>query len=294
MPDGSAATEQSPSPTRARRQRDRMYGADSSKPWFSGTEDFTGYMREALDALCADGVPKKILDLPAGLGQFTDALKRAGHEVTPADINRHRDDYVNADMTARLPFPDAGFDAAACLEGIEHMVDPLHLLSELMRVVRPGGRVVISTPNVMNYYSRLRFLFTGTFYQFNPAELRDLPPGAMEDRFHVSPITYQWLSYFAAYFGGRIVEVRGDRYKKKWLHPLFWLIHVLGRPWSRALFFSKRARPWIERNRAMHADVNSGPMLFSRTMVVVIERAPQINADEPDRTGQPFVPDPVS
>lgn len=265
-----AATDRAP--PQARKQGDRMYSADTTKPWFSGTEDFTGYMREALDALCSDGVRRKILDIPAGLGQFTDALRRAGHEVTPADINRHKPDYVYADMTARLPFPDDHFDAAACLEGIEHMVDPLHLLAELIRVLRPGGRVVLSTPNVMNAWSRLRFLFTGTFYQFNPAELRDLPPGAMEDRFHVSPITYHWLAYFAAYFGGRIAEVRGDRFKKKWLMPLFWLIHLLGRPWSRALYFSKRARPWLDRNRAMYAHVNSSVMLFSRTMVVVIEK----------------------
>lgn len=256
----------------ARRQRDRMYGFDSTRPWFSGTEDFTGYMREALDALCADGVHRTILDLPAGRGQFTDALRRAGHTVTPADINRQRDDYLLADMTAPLPFPDASFDAAACLEGIEHIPDPLLLLGELMRVLRPGGRLILSTPNVMNYWSRLQFLFTGTFYQFNPAELRDLPPGAPEDRFHISPITYHWLRYFVAYFGGSIVEVRGDRFKRKWLMPFYLLIQALGRPWSRAVYFSRRARPWESRNRVMHSQANSPAMLFSRTMVIVMQK----------------------
>jgi SAM-dependent methyltransferase len=259
-------------PTQPVRQRDRMYTAADSRPWFSGTEDFTGYMREALDALCSDGVRRSILDLPAGRGQFTDALRRAGHEVTPADINRHRPDYIVADMTARLPFADAAFDAAVCLEGIEHIPDPLLLLGELMRVLRPGGMLVLSTPNIQSYYSRLRFLFTGTFYQFNPAEIRDLPPGAAEDRFHISPISYHWLRYFAVYFGGRVTQVRGDRIKKKWLLPLFGLIHLLGRPWSRALFFSRRARPWEKRNRQMHRHLNSRAMLLSRTLLVVIEK----------------------
>lgn len=257
--------------TPQRKQRDRMYTADATGPWFSGTEDFTGYMREALAAIGA-GPPGRILDLPAGLGQFTDALRRAGHTVVPADINRHRDDYVYADMGVRLPFGDGEFDAAVCLEGIEHMLDPALLLGELMRVVRPGGRVVLSTPNVMNFYSRLQFLLTGTFYQFNPAELRDLPAGAMEDRFHISPITYPWLRYFAAYHGGRVTEVRGDRIKKKWLLPLFWVLHTLGWGWRRSLFFSRRASAWRERNRAMHRHITSPAMLFSRTMVVVIEK----------------------
>ncbi len=258
-----------------RRQRDRMWAVGApagGTPWYSGTEDFTGYMRQALAALTSDGAPKRILDIPAGHGQFTDCLRRLGHEVVPADIHLVRPDYTLADMSATLPFPDASFDAVACLEGIEHMADPLLLLRELLRVTRPGGRVVISTPNVGNYYSRLRFLFTGTFYQFGPAELRDLDPGAREDRFHISPITYHWLRYFSRYHGGRLVEVRGDRIKKKWLLPLFALIHALGRPWSWAVFFGRRTRATRERDRAIHRDLNSRPLLLSRTMIAVIEK----------------------
>lgn len=245
-------------------------GAES--PWFSGTVDFTGYMREAFEALNADGALKRVLDVPAGLGQFTDALRARGHTVTPADINKEREDYVYADMNRALPFEDGVFDAAVCLEGLEHLVEPLRLLSELVRVVRPGGMVVVSTPNVQNSYSRLQFLLTGTFYQFNPATLRDLPPGAMEDRFHISPLTLQWVWYYATYLGAGVEEVRGDRMKKKWLLPLFVAAHALGWWWSRRLFFGRRAEPWKERNRAMHRALNSKPMLFSRTMIVVLRK----------------------
>lgn len=256
-----------------RRQRDRMYGAEpGAGPWFSGTEDFTGYMRVALEVL-HEGGAKRILDIPAGHGRFTDALRAAGHEVTPADLNPARADYVIADMNEALPFETGSFDAAACLEGLEHLVNPLGLLGELIRVVRPGGLVVVSTPNVQNYYSRLQFLLTGTVHQFNPAELRDLRPEAREDRFHISPISYPWLRYFAAYHGAEVIAVRGDRYKKKWLLPLFAAIHVLGWPWRRALFFGGRARSWAERNRRMHEHLNSPALLLSRTMIAVIRKA---------------------
>ena len=87
-------------------------------------------------------------------------------------------------------------------------------------------------------------------------------------------LNYHWLRYFVAYFGGSIVEVRGDRFKRKWLMPVYLLIHALGRPWSRAVFFSRRARPWEHRNRVIYAQVNSPAMLLSRTMVVVIQKAP--------------------
>jgi len=244
----------------------------SNSPWFSGTEDFTGYMSIALELLTAEHRNLHILDLPAGLGQFTDALRARGHTVTPADLNLVKPDYIRADMNGRLPFSDASFDAAVCLEGIEHLVDPLNLLTELIRVTRPGGLVILSTPNIHNAYSRLQFLFTGTWYQFNPATLRDLPPDAQEDRFHISPIAYPWLRHRADLLGVDIESIRGDRWKRKALLPLYALIYLLGRPWSRSLFFSKKAAPWRKRNESMHQHINSPALFLSRTMVVALRK----------------------
>ncbi len=244
----------------------------SGRPWFSGTEDFTGYMRLAHERLRREGRPLRVLDIPAGLGQFAAALRADGHTVTPADLNLVAPDYVRADMNERLPFDDGAFDAAICLEGIEHLVDPLNLLSELIRVVRPGGIVVLSTPNIHNSYSRLQFLFTGTWYQFNPATLRDLPPDAQEDRFHISPIAYPWLRHRADLLGADVEAIDGDRWKRKALLPVYWVIHLLGVPWSRRLFFGRKAAPWRPRNEQMHAHLNSSALLYSRTMVATLRK----------------------
>jgi SAM-dependent methyltransferase len=49
----------------------------------------------------------------------------------------------------RFPFDDASFDLVTCCEVIEHLTEnPVHLLAEVHRVLRPGGRLVVSTPNV--------------------------------------------------------------------------------------------------------------------------------------------------
>ncbi len=246
--------------------------AGADEPYFSGNRNFTLYMEAALDVFRDISQPCHVLDLPAGHGQFTDALRGLGHEVTPVDINEEREDYIYADMNRALPFSDDAFDAAVCMEGIEHLINPVNLLSELIRVVRPGGTIVVSTPNIMNFYSRLQFLLTGTFYQFNPATLRDLPPDAQEDRFHISPMSYHRLRYLADYFGADVVEVRSDRFKKKWLAPLFLLFHALGAPWRKRLFFSRDADQWAKRNEQMHGHINSKALLTGRTMVLVLRK----------------------
>ncbi|MCA8986711.1 MAG: class I SAM-dependent methyltransferase, partial [Planctomycetaceae bacterium] len=172
-------------------------------------DTFPGYMHEAVDFFSSLPAGQKILDLPAGNGKLTTALRNVGHEVVPGDIALRQEDFVYADMTRKLPFEDETFDGAICLEGIEHVLNPYLLMGELMRVTKVGGHVVISTPNIMNMWSRLQYLFTGTFYQFHPSQLHEYEPDEAVDRFHISPMSYHRMRYLGQFFGGKVAQVRG-------------------------------------------------------------------------------------
>jgi SAM-dependent methyltransferase len=233
---------------------------------------FTGYMDQAVRHFAGAPPGLHLLDVPAGNGQVTEALRKLGHHVTPADINHRRGDYVFADMNRPLPFDDDAFDGVVCLEGIEHLLQPISLLGELIRVTRPGGSIVISTPNIMNMYSRLQFLFTGTFYQFNPAQNPQVAPGDLRDRFHIAPCSYYTLRYHAEQFGARVSQVLGDKPKRKALMPLYLSLLAAGRWWSRRLFFGRRFQDNRSRNEEIFRHINSAPLLFSRSLVLVLQK----------------------
>ncbi len=233
---------------------------------------FPGYMKQALDFFGEQQPGQQILDLPSGSGKLTAALRKQGHIVTPADINNHQEDFVYADMTKRLPFEDETFDGVICLEGIEHVLNPFLLLGELIRVSKIGGHVIVSTPNIMNMYSRLQFLFTGTFYQFHPSQLHEYGPDEAVDRFHISPMSYHSMRYLGNYFGAKVAQVRGDKPKRGFLMPVYAGISLAGKLWSRSLFFSKEYEQYRKRNEDIYKDINSKGALTGRSIVMVFEK----------------------
>src|SRR4051812_42864586 len=70
--------------------------------------------------------------------------------------------YMKGDLL-KLPFPDNSFDAAIFLNVIEHLEDPRPMVRELTRVLKPGGRLLVTTENCD---SRLWVLAEHTWYRF--------------------------------------------------------------------------------------------------------------------------------
>ena len=137
------------------------------------------------------GEPKgKILDIGCGDGEYSFNLKEKGFEVIALDIDEERFKYKNkieflkCDLTKGLPFPNEFFDYVLFLEVIEHIYNHSFVIEEIYRILKPNGLLILSTPNILNIRSRLRFLFEGNFdffreptldyYKLYPERLRNI------------------------------------------------------------------------------------------------------------------------
>jgi len=95
-----------------------------------------------------DRVKGRILDVACGTGYGTAMLGAVGADLSLEALRyarRHPAAYVAADA-ARLPF-GRSFDAVVSFETIEHVPDPARFVAECARVLRPGGLLLVSTPN---------------------------------------------------------------------------------------------------------------------------------------------------
>lgn len=107
-------------------------------------------------ALYAEG--KKVLDLGCNTGYGSRILKASGAEVVGVDVSPEaiavaRQKYGQEGIEfyctdgGKLPFAEHSFDIVTTFQVIEHLIDHTQFLTEILRLIRPGGRVVFTTPN---------------------------------------------------------------------------------------------------------------------------------------------------
>ncbi|MGN6171241.1 MAG: class I SAM-dependent methyltransferase [Solirubrobacteraceae bacterium] len=114
------------------------------------------------------------LDLGCGDGRFTGLLAEAGAQPVGADValaalRRARTacpdiEFVLTPIDAALPLEDGAFDVVWASEVIEHVADTARWLSEVRRVLRPQGRLLLTTPN----HPRLAIALGGLERYANP------------------------------------------------------------------------------------------------------------------------------
>lgn len=148
-------------------------------------------------------VGSTVLDVGAGSGAFSRRLANAGYAVTALDIDAG--EWVPRDIPFLRLDIEKGIsgsipervDVACCLEVIEHVENQWNLLRDLYTVLKPGGHLLLSTPNITSFLSRLYFLRSGRFHQFFD---QDLAYG------HIHPIAPSLLVTMATRIGFEVVD----------------------------------------------------------------------------------------
>lgn len=188
---------------------------------------------------------------------YTDKLISVpGIKIDTVDLNRQP-----------LPYSDNRFALVTCVETVEHLENHREVVRQIYRVLRPGGVAVFSTPNILNLRSRLRYLSSGFYNLFGP-----LAPDESDvhtTRGHINPVSWFYLSHALLSAGFDDLKVTVDKYQRRSLMALPFLIVPL------------RAANWIVHNRdkntyrtldkrnawAVRA-MNSPDLLLGRTLVV--------------------------
>ncbi len=173
--------------------------------WFVGTRDVVCSLLARSVAGGCHG--QRVLDLGCGTGYTLTRLAELGFDVVGADASADALTHARSrgigevdEVDARsLPYANASFDAAVCLDVLEHIVEHEQVARELWRLLKPGAPAVITVP-------AWRFLFgphdkaLGHVRRYHKAELRAL---LLKAGFQIEK-----LSFYNAYLALPIVLVR--------------------------------------------------------------------------------------
>ncbi len=111
------------------------------------------------------------LDVGCRKGHQTLLLEQGGYQVIPIDIEKSFDRCIIVDANKILPFKDNSFDLVWCSEVIEHLADPAYTLAEFRRMLKPQGKMILTTPN-------------SYFWLMKPLHWVGLPPRKLQRRDH--------------------------------------------------------------------------------------------------------------
>jgi len=144
---------------------------------------FAGPERIELFRRYVGGPGRDVLDLGCRDGALTQAYA-GGNAIVGVDADREALAEAQklgietrwADLDDALPFEAGTFDVVVAGELLEHLRDPRRVVSEVLRVLRPGGTFVGSVPNAYRLKNRLRFL-TGRKPENDPTHLQMFAPG---------------------------------------------------------------------------------------------------------------------
>lgn len=194
-----------------------------------------------------------VVDLGCGSGQLLRELSGRFDQRIGLDVSRRRLDtladgdtdgweFREADLNGLFPLADASADAVIANQVIEHILDPVKFSREIHRILRPGGRCVVTTPNIRYLKNIVHLVFSGYGPQTAGGNTLD---GAWDDG-HIHYFTHRDLREIFAQAGFSRLEStalidlsRGGRARN--------LLDRWGASWPVREFLSGNILLWAEK-----------------------------------------------
>ena len=157
----------------------------------------------------------RVLDIGAGNAELISELARRGASCVALDYSApplSGIDTISHDLNqGTLPFEDETFDVVVATEVLEHLRMYYEVLREMVRVLKPGGLLIITIPNYWNLHYRIRYLLTGNLQrpllaksENRDAYLQGLAP-------HINTTTYPTLKAVLTWEGCTAFELQAER-----------------------------------------------------------------------------------
>lgn len=116
-----------------------------------------------------DAKNKKLLDVGCGVGFFMNEIAKSGSKIklygvdySEYNIKQAKKlpfEFKRCNIEEGIPYDNGFFDVIYAAELIEHLVNPDYFLSECSRLLKKGGVIMVTTPNLSAWYNRLLLLF---------------------------------------------------------------------------------------------------------------------------------------
>ncbi|MGH7855903.1 MAG: class I SAM-dependent methyltransferase, partial [Candidatus Binatia bacterium] len=240
---------------------------------------------------------KVVIDVPAGAGIMSRVLRERGAKVEAYDLFPELFDVEGmtcrkADLSKDLPIASGYADLVVCQEAIEHVPNQLKMLRELSRILKVGGRLVLSTPNVSNLRAKLsNFLVESELYKRLPPNELDavwLSSGSAEETYfgHLFLVGIQRLRVLARIAGFRLMRVHPVKLSGMSLFlGVFYPLIALASWRAYRATMRKSASTDLARKREVYGEIrrlNLNPtVLFGKKLFVEFEKEkdPQAMSD---------------